>query len=119
MQKIKKYHRLFILSRTFFSFLLVFVVMAFLDSCSKDPIRQVTGPEIPPPDDTITFDKGFFIVNEGNYTWGNASVTFIDEASGVIEQDLYQRINNKPLGDVAQSMEIINGKGYIVFYMKI
>ncbi len=83
-------------------------------SCSKDPIReqQVDPPD--PPDSTITFSDGCFVLNEGNFNWGNASVTFFDYGTETVVDDLFNTVNKRSLGDVAESMNIFNGKGFIV-----
>ncbi|MBE0647682.1 MAG: YncE family protein [Bacteroidales bacterium] len=95
---------------------LLFGILSILvvSSCSKDPIRPNPGPIDPPSDDSTTFSKGFFIVNEGNFNWGNASVTYIDNSTGTAHQNVFQEVNHRPLGDVAQSMKIMNSRGYIV-----
>lgn len=54
--------------------------------------------------------NGIFIVNEGNFQSGNASVSFWERSTG----NLIQQLNTFPLGDVAMSMNIFNGRGYIV-----
>lgn len=82
--------------------------------CSK--VREVTPPGTSGPIDTthLTYNKGIFIINEGNFTWANASVTYIAGKSDSVYQDIYQAANDKALGDVAQSMNIIGNKGFIV-----
>jgi len=69
-----------------------------------------------PPDNTIDINTGHgvFIVNEGNFQWSNASVTFYDFTTGSYKEDIFKDVNNRPLGDVAQSIYVYNGKGYIV-----
>lgn len=57
---------------------------------------------------------GLFITNEGNYQYGNASLSFYDPEKKEIENDIFYRSNSRKLGDVAQSMTIHNGKGYVV-----
>jgi|YNPMSStandDraft_1061717.scaffolds.fasta_scaffold00167_18 hypothetical protein len=57
--------------------------------------------------------KGFFIVNEGNFTWGNSSLSFYDEINSTIDNDIFFKANQVPLGDVAFDMKIINNKGFI------
>ncbi len=87
-----------------------------MSSCSKDPIRET--PVIIDPGDTTpvatTYDHGVFVINEGNFNWGNASVTFIDNAKKTAIQDIYKKANDRSLGDVAQSMKVVGDKGYIV-----
>ncbi|PKP18197.1 MAG: hypothetical protein CVU05_14020 [Bacteroidetes bacterium HGW-Bacteroidetes-21] len=80
---------------------LIFVLL----SCKKKP------EENPVP---VSADQGFFIVNEGNYTWGNASLSFYNENTNEIQNQVFYRTNNVPLGDVAMSMTIANNKGFIV-----
>lgn len=95
--------------------LLGFGIFLFLaSSCSKDPVRPVTPTPDPPPEDSTFYSKGFFIINEGNFNWGNASITFVENETGSVYQNIFQLVNQRPLGDVAQSMRIMNNRGYIV-----
>lgn len=57
---------------------------------------------------------GLFITNEGNYQYGNATLSFYDPTSKSVENELFFRANGYRLGDVAQSMTIYDGKGWIV-----
>lgn len=59
-------------------------------------------------------DKGLFVVNEGNFMYGNGSLSYYDISSGTVENDVFSRSNGISLGDVALSMTIHNGNGYIV-----
>lgn len=83
-------------------------------SCTKKPIREVI---TNPPDDTTrvaTYENGIFVVNEGNYNWGNASVTFVDNKTNAVVQDIFTKANNRSLGDVAESMTIAGNLGYLL-----
>lgn len=58
--------------------------------------------------------RGVFIVNEGNYLYGNSSLNYYDIDTKEIISDIFSLANGIPLGDVAYSMTVRNGKGYIV-----
>ena len=57
--------------------------------------------------------SGLFIANEGNYQYGNASLTFYDTVTGTVENDVFIRANGQKLGDVAQSMTMHDGTLWI------
>lgn len=57
--------------------------------------------------------RGVFIVNEGNYTYSNASLTYYDTDTRRVENEVFVRKNGFPLGDVAQSMTVYGGEAYI------
>jgi hypothetical protein len=90
-----------------FHFTGIFGCVLFLSSCIKDQ----------PSVDTTKVDltsAGVYIVNEGNFQFGNASVSYYSIADDAVQEDLFKPANNKSLGDVAQSMCIYNDKAYIV-----
>ena len=75
---------------------------------SQDPIDDTN-----PISVSKNFKNGFFVVNEGNFSWGKATLSFIHQ-DGKVENNIYEKVNNKVLGNVGQSMSIFNDKGYIV-----
>ena len=93
---------------------LFLIIVMLASSCTKDPIRQINDPPNPPPTGSSSYSDGFFIVNEGNFNWGNASVTFVNEQDGSVEQEVFKNVNSRQLGDVAQVMKIFNDRAYIV-----
>ncbi len=90
------------------TFVCFVVFLLMISGCMKDDEwinRHQTGALLP---------NGLFIVNEGNFMYGNASLSFYDPATRKVQNDLFTSINSLPLGDVAQSMVVRNGLGYIV-----
>ncbi len=58
--------------------------------------------------------RGLFIVNEGNFQYGNATLSYYDPATGQVENEVFLRANGMKLGDVAQSMTVYDGRGWLV-----
>ena len=81
------------------------LAITVLASCKKDNIDDiyVAG----------NYEDGYFVTNEGNFGTGNGSISFVDEY-GAVENDVFASINSFALGDVVQSMNIINDNAYIV-----
>lgn len=64
-----------------------------------------------PPD---FLGNGFFVLNQGNFTSGNASLSFFSEDSVKMINNLFYKRNNAPLGDVAQSISFWSDEAFIV-----
>ena len=54
------------------------------------------------------------MINEGNYTWSNASISYIDNTTDSVYQDIFNLANSRGLGDVGQSMKVLGKKGFII-----
>ena len=79
------------------------VVGLTLTSCNKDDEEQSKG----------AFENGIFVSNEGTFNSSNASISFIG-ADGEVSQNIFKETNNRPLGDVLQSLTIHNDLVYLV-----
>lgn len=90
--------------------ILILFTLALLaiTSCDKAPQTHEINSI---PDSTI---GGIFIINEGNYMQGNAELSFLDLSLNKKFDNVFFQVNNRKLGDVFQSMNIINGKAYLV-----
>ena len=58
--------------------------------------------------------KGLYITNEGNFQYGNASLSYYDPEKRAVENEVFYRANAMKLGDVAQSITVRNGIGWVV-----
>ncbi len=59
-------------------------------------------------------ERGLFICNEGNFQYGNATLSYYDPETRKVENEVFYRANAMKLGDVAQSMTTHNGRGWVV-----
>lgn len=57
---------------------------------------------------------GLFILCEGNFQYGNSTLSFYNPENKEVENEVFLRANGMKLGDVAQSMTIYNNKAWIV-----
>ncbi len=64
--------------------------------------------------DTSASGDGLFICNEGNFQYGNATLSYYNPETKVVENEVFYRANAMKLGDVAQSMIIRDSIGWVV-----
>ena len=85
--------------------LILLIFLLFTAACKKDD---------PKPDGPDELGSGIFIVNEGNFNSGNASLTYYETETKKTINKLFYQQNNAPLGDVAQSITIRGERAFIV-----
>lgn len=83
--------------------------IVLLSACTKDP--DSASPAVP---NENAFKTGVYIINEGGFGASNASIDLFNKDSNKLFSNVFEAVNNRPLGDVAQAMNIVNGKGYII-----
>lgn len=71
-------------------------------------------PDTPSAPSTFQLGSGVFVLNEGNYQFSNGSLSFYDIENDTVINNLFYKVNSATLGDVAESMALVNGKLYIV-----
>lgn len=89
--------------------LLCFAIAIAFVSCSKKESHHPSPAPTPTP-----AAKGLFILNEGNFTYANASLSFYDIDADTVSNNLFFKANNAPIGDVGQSLTKIGDDLYIV-----
>lgn len=91
-----------------FNYIVFAITILLLHNCtSHDRDTPIT--TLPEGD----YVNGMFVLNEGGFTYSNASLSFID-ASGEVYNQVFNGVNGFGLGDVAQSMAFHNDIAFIV-----
>ena len=91
---------------TVYKIILIALMPLVLMSCGDDEEDNPLG--LPLKDD------GFFIVNEGGFGNSNTSLSFYSSETGEVTNNIFQLVNNRPLGDQSQSIAIHRDQGFIV-----
>lgn len=92
---------------------LFFLWIICLVSCKEDKIIA------PVPGSS---EEGVFVLNEGNFTFGNGSLSYLDLTDNTMYNQIFFEVNGFPLGDVPQSFLqdgerlfiVVNNSGKIV-----
>lgn len=87
-------------------YLAIAACAALSSACSSDEPQPVI-----PAEPTA---EGLFIVNQGNFQYGNASLTYYTPDDDVAQQEVFFRANGFKLGDSGQSMTIHGNTGWVV-----
>ncbi len=92
-------------------YICILIFCVALSSCMNDDAWFEMNKSELPPRDSI---KGLFIVNEGNFMYDNASLSYYDPHSKTAFNNVFFNATGVPLGDVAQSMVIRDSLAYVV-----
>ncbi|NLB26836.1 MAG: YncE family protein, partial [Bacteroidales bacterium] len=84
----------------------ILVLAFFLSSCSKEPVETVFK--------EFDTSSGVFIACEGNFMYGNGSLSFYNDKKKIVNNRLFYVVNNVPPGDVVQSVELYGDNLFIV-----
>lgn len=84
--------------------ILPFILIAAISGCNKDDDQPAGG----------AYETGVFITNEGPFGTGTGTVSFYNRTTGAVTNNIFETVNNRPLGNVVQSIEVFNDKAYIV-----
>ena len=86
------------------------IILLFIFArCKKDEVA-------PDPIEVVPVQSTALIINEGNFQWGNASLTRINLITSEINQDVFFQANQRPLGDVFQSMLLVGDDLWLLVY---
>lgn len=89
-----------------FLFLITIIAILFASCNKKDDVTPYM-PNIQP-------STGLYVLNEGNFTYANASLSYYDIEADTAANNMFFRVNGSPIGDVAQSLTKVGDDLYIV-----
>ena len=86
------------------------LVFLLLTSCKKQEI----GPQCPTcQEEVLATTTDILIGCEGNFGWGNASLSRYNPKTGIVSNQVFQNVNGFNMGDVLQEMKEVNGTLYV------
>jgi len=91
-------------------FCLLIIIGLGISSCQDDPIITTPPPDLGNSGSTMEL----FVVNEGGFGAGNASISILDIATDVMRNNVFEKENNFLLGDIAQSIYWEGNRAFIV-----
>lgn len=80
-----------------------------VSGCKKDDF----GPQSNQPNQSQKV-TGVVVLNEGTFTWSNASLSVVNLENQTVNNNVFQQANNLPLGDVAQSAKRVGDEILVV-----
>jgi hypothetical protein len=86
-----------------------FLIALIVFSCKKKEPDNNTVVDI-----SLLKGSTVLVINEGNYTNSNASITYFNSSNSAVTDDIFKTVNSRPLGDVIQSVLLTDEKFYLV-----
>ena len=90
----------------------VVFISVMLTSCTKN--SDDFGPQTDDNETPIAGSQRVVVLNEGNFMFGNGSVSVIDNSIEQVSNEAFKQANGYPLGDVPQSLMVHDSLGYII-----
>ena len=90
-------------------FCVLFSIVATMFMVACDNSNEKPQDETPTP-----YDEGVYVLCEGSYGAGNASLWFYDRDTKEVKADVFGEANEAKLGDVGQSMLLYNNTLFVV-----
>ncbi len=75
-------------------------------ACSKE--------DVDPKEPLGAYENGILISNEGPFQNGTGTVSFISEDLEMVENAIYNAVNNEDLGNIVQSIGFTDSKAYVI-----
>lgn len=97
-----------------FKFTLFFFFALIFSSCNDDTGAPVNDDKKDNDTSFQFYENGVFILNEGNFNWGHGSIYFYDPLSKEVKENIFEKANERVVGNVLQSMTVIDGKAYLM-----
>jgi len=92
-----------------FSYLIVAITLLALSvqtACKKD--------DDDPPE--ISTGSTIFIVNEGPFQTGSGTISIFYRDSNTVQNNVFESVNGRPLGNIVQSVNVFENRAYIVVH---
>ncbi len=90
------------------------ILLISLVSCSSEADPIPAPPVVQQPSSPDDPEHRVWIVNEGNFQRGNASLDIYFPERQQLQSDAFASTNGRPLGDVFQSLTIYQDRAYLV-----
>ncbi len=68
----------------------------------------------PEPVNNLLYQNGVFIVNEGNFSDSDGSLSFYSLEDEEVTNQVFEEVNERPLAAVFQSLRFYDGKGFLI-----